>query len=183
MSIKRFNPTCAAARVCCIMSTCGHTRVNLIVRQWRFLVALQKRGKFRYGQSQSDIRDELLRYSKSNAYLAHHFADAVCVCGATKFRLSIDDSEGAAVRTCVACKMEHPIGDSNEYLDEADLEECSCPCSNEEFEITVGVSLYEGSDDVKWLYLGCRCPKCGLTATYGDWKNEYIGYQELLARV
>jgi hypothetical protein len=33
MSIKRFNPTCAAVRVGYIMSTCGHTRVNLGVRQ------------------------------------------------------------------------------------------------------------------------------------------------------
>jgi hypothetical protein len=63
------------------------------------------------------------------------------------------------------------------------LGECACPCGQEEFEITVGVSLYEESEDVKWLYLGCRCPACGLVAVYGDWKSEYEGYRGLLARV
>jgi hypothetical protein len=57
------------------------------------------------------------------------------------------------------------------------------PCGGEEFEITVGVSLYEGSEDVRSLYIGCRCPGCGLSAVYGDWKNEFNGYRDLLARV
>ncbi len=97
--------------------------------------------------------------------------------------MQLDENEGAAVRVCAKCKAEHPIGDSDEYLEDAELEECACPCGNEEFEVTVGVSLYEDSEDVRWLYLGCRCPKCGLAACYGDWKNEYIGYRELLKRV
>jgi hypothetical protein len=146
-------------------------------------MTLKKKGKYRYGDSQADIREELLRYSKSNAYLAHHFADAVCLCGGRLFRLALDDTEGAAIRKCVNCAAEHPIGDSGEYLKEAELEECACPCGGEQFQITVGVSLYEGSEDVRWLYLGCRCPTCGLTAVYGDWKNEFIDYRKLLARV
>ena len=146
-------------------------------------MALKKRGKYRYGDSQADIRAELVRYSKANAYLAQHFADANCKCGSKLFCLTLDDNEGAAVRTCVACNTEHPIADSDKFLGEAQLAECACPCGGEEFEITVGVSLYEDSEDVRWLYVGCRCSKCGLTAVYGDWKNEFNGYQELLARV
>ena len=146
-------------------------------------MALIKRGKYWYGDSQADIRAELLRYSNANAYVARHFADAHCKCGGKVFRLGLDERQGVAVRLCVACGTEHPIGDSDEFLEEAELEGCACPCGHEEFEITVGVSLYEGSDDVKWLYLGCRCPKCGLTAAYGDWKNEFNGYQALLERV
>jgi hypothetical protein len=146
-------------------------------------MALRKRGKWRYGDSQADIRDEILRYSKGVTYLAHHYADAACTCGGTVFRLLLDDTQGAAVRVCAACGDEHPIGDSEQYLSEADLEECACPCGCEEFEVTVGVSLYEGSEDVKWLYVGCRCRPCGLTAVYGDWKNEHGGYRELLSRV
>src|SRR4051812_36926020 len=91
-------------------------------------MALTKRGKYRYGENRADIRAEILRYSKTNAYVAEHFADAACVCGGKVFRLVLDDTEGAAVRTCVGCAAEHPIGDSDEYLDEAELEECSCPC-------------------------------------------------------
>jgi len=33
-------------------------------------MALHKRGDYRYGDSQADIRDELLRYSKANEYAA-----------------------------------------------------------------------------------------------------------------
>jgi hypothetical protein len=146
-------------------------------------MGLKRRGKHWYGDDRADIRPALLRYSKANAYVAHHFADAKCRCGSRLFRLAVDDTEGAAVRTCAACGHEHPIGDSDEYLEDAALEACECPCGGDTFEITVGVSLYEGSDDVRWLYVGCRCPACGLTACYGDWKNEFSGYQDLLKRV
>ena len=146
-------------------------------------MTLKKKGKYSYGDSQSDIRDELLRYSKENAYIAEHFADADCKCGGKVFRIRLDEAAGVAIRVCVACGVEHPIGDSDEFLEEAELQECACPCGREEFEITVGVSLYQDSEEVKWLYLGCRCPNCGLTAVYGDWKNEYIGYKGLLSRV
>jgi hypothetical protein len=146
-------------------------------------MALRKRGKWWYGDSQADIRDEILRYSKGVTHHAHHFADAVCKCGRRVFRLFVDNTQGVAVRTCVACETEHPIGDSDEFMDEAELDDCACPCGSEEFEITVGVSLYDDSEDVRWLYVGCRCPACSLTAVYGDWKNEFIGYRELLSRV
>ena len=125
----------------------------------------------------------MLRYSQLNGYIAHHFTDAACQCGGKIFRLSLDDAQGVAIRTCSTCGAEHPIGDSDEYLEGAVLEDCGCPCGGEEFEITAGVSLYQETDDVRWLYLACRCPQCGLTAVYGDWKNEFIGYRELLARI
>jgi hypothetical protein len=147
------------------------------------LMGLQKRGDYHHGDSQADIRDEVTRYSELNGYVAQHFADAECSCGGRNFRLLLDGNEGAAVRQCVACATDHPIGDSDEFLADAELEECACPCGAEKFEITVGVSLYRGSEDVKWMYLGCRCPNCGITAVYGDWKNEFEGYREFLARV
>ena len=144
---------------------------------------LTKRGKSYFGESQAYIREEVLRYSKLNGYSAQHFADAACECGSRLFRLLLDENEGAAVRRCPTCQNEHAIGDSAEYLKEAELEECGCPCGNDDLEITVGVSLYDSSEDVRWLYVGCRCPQCGLTAVYGDWKNEFNGYQSLLKKV
>jgi hypothetical protein len=146
-------------------------------------MALVKRGKYWYGDSRADIRPELLRYSKRNEYPVQHFADAVCTCGGRLFTLEVDDDEGAAVRACVGCKDRHPIGDSADYLDEAELEKSECVCGEDVFEITAAVSLYDDSEDVRWLYLGCRCPACGLTGCYGDWKNEFNGYQELLRNV
>ena len=145
-------------------------------------MAVVKRGKHWYGQSQADIRTDLRRYSKGG-YPVQHFADAVCQCGHNRFLLKLDDNEGAAVRTCVACNQERPIGESADYLDGAELQECECPCGASVFEITAGVSLYSDSDDVRWLYLGCRCSSCGLLGCYGDWKNEFEDFEKLLARV
>jgi hypothetical protein len=146
-------------------------------------MAITKRGEHYYGDTQADLRQEAARYAELNGYPAHQFADAVCVCGGRVFRLAVDDVEGAAVRTCTACAEAQPICDSAEYLQDASIEECACPCRGETFEITIAVSLYTGSDDVRWLYLGARCIACGLTAVYGDWKNEFEGYRELLSRV
>jgi hypothetical protein len=146
-------------------------------------MALRKRGKWWYGESQADIRDEILRSSKGVEYPAHHYADAVCGCGGRLFVLRMDDTAGVAIRRCVACRGDHPIGDSADFLGEAELQKYECVCGEDVFEITVGVSLYAGSEDVRWLYVGCRCPACGLTGVYGDWKNEFNGYRELLARM
>ena len=146
-------------------------------------MALRKNGASWYGDSQADIRPEITRYSQKLGYRAEHFADAVCLCGGRVFGLSLDDTEGAAYRICVACgAAPHAIGDSADFLADAALAECACPCGGEAFEITVGVALYPASEDVRWFYVGCRCPRCGLTAVYGDWKNEFEGYRELLAR-
>jgi hypothetical protein len=136
-----------------------------------------------FGDSQLDVRDELVRYSLLNGYEAEKFADCVCECGICDFGLLIDDNVGAAARICHKCDSDHGIGDSDDYIDEAEPWKCTCHCGAELFEITIGVALYEGTEDVRWLYVGCRCPKCQLTGCYGDWKNEFTGYQSLLANV
>src|SRR5882757_6596326 len=104
-------------------------------------MSLRQQGKHIYGDAQADIRAELLRYSELNGYSASHFSDAVCKCGGRRFYLLMDDTEGAAVRECVACQEKHAIGDSDEYLADASLEECECPCGEGTFEITAGVAL------------------------------------------
>ena len=78
-------------------------------------MALKKKGNYRYGDSQSDIHDELRRFSVLNGYEAIHFAGAVCMCGQKIFQLEMDESEGVAVRLCMACGKRHPIGDSDAY--------------------------------------------------------------------
>ena len=146
-------------------------------------MTLKTKGKYRYGDTQQDIRDELHRFSVLNGYEATQFADAICVCGHKIFQLDMDEDAGVAIRLCTACGKRHPMGDSEAYMEDAELDEYGCPCGKDQFEITAGVALYESSEDVRWLYLGCRCPACGLTATYGDWKNEFHGFRTLLARI
>ncbi|HEV7506683.1 MAG TPA: hypothetical protein VGS07_17445 [Thermoanaerobaculia bacterium] len=147
-------------------------------------MTLRKKGQHWFGDDHADLREEILSYSQANSYPAEHFANALCsACGNDLFRTFLDDTEGCAVRVCVSCQSKHFIGDSAEFADEANLEECACPCGKEIFQISVGVHLYPDSEDVKWLYLGLRCSSCGLSAVYGDWKNEYQDYRNLLALV
>src|SRR5215203_4630969 len=116
-------------------------------------MTLRKKGKYYYSDSQLDIREELLRYSKLNEYPVAHYADCVCSCGGNIFTLLIDDNEGAAVRHCVSCRAPHSIGDSEDYLADAELEECGCICGSDSFEITAGAALYLNTEDVRWFYI------------------------------
>jgi hypothetical protein len=144
-------------------------------------MAIRRKGGQRYADTQADIPEALRDYSRKS-YPAEHFADAQCSCSARLFLLAIDETEGAALRKCTSCGAEHPMGDSAEYLEDAALEECGCPCGAEGLELTVGVALYAQSNDVRWFYIGARCPHCNMVGCYADWKNEFIGYQELLSR-
>lgn len=75
------------------------------------------------------------------------------------------------------------MADSDDYFDDAEIYIAECTCGSNQFEITVGIALYADSDDVRWLYVGCRCPTCRLTGCYGDWKNEFPGYPKLLGNI
>jgi hypothetical protein len=121
--------------------------------------------------------------SEPHGYPTEYFAASECPCGSRRFRLYLDDTERVADRICTACGAEHPTGDSAEYLVNAELGGCECPCGGDSFEISVGVSLYDGGEVVRWFYLSCRCPACELTTWYGDWKIGGGAYRDVLGRV
>lgn len=66
----------------------------------------------------------------------------------------------------------HLIGDSQDYADEAEFGAHKCICGKEAFELLSGVALYDGSNDVRWYYIGCRCASCNLVGVFADWKCE-----------
>jgi hypothetical protein len=135
-------------------------------------MALKKKGKYWYGDTPDDIKAELVRYSTSNVYRATKFAQPTCACGNSVFRLESDEEEGAGRRTCCSCQEVHLIGDSAEYEADAEFEGHQCVCDGDQFELMVGVALYEGSNEVRWCYIGCRCSKCQLVGVFADWKCE-----------
>lgn len=148
-------------------------------------MSLTKRGKYWYGDDHTDIRSELARYSGLNGYPIDDFVDIQCNCGNAGFRFLTDDAAGVAIRRCGKCMIEHLMGDSADFVDEAEVSRHECLCGQDLFQISVGVHRYRNQDaslsnDVRWLYLGCRCPSCGLVGCYADWKNEYLDYRELL---
>jgi hypothetical protein len=145
-------------------------------------MAILQRDDQAYADSQGDLREVIRQYS-SDSYPAEHFADAVCPCGCRTFELALDEDQGAAVRVCTQCEAEHSIGDSGDYPEGAELEFCECLCDAVAFEISVGVALCPDSEDVRWLYLACRCPQCNLVGCYADWEDEPVDYRELLNNV
>lgn len=147
-------------------------------------MTITKKDDLFYGTEQQDIREALQDYASHNEYEIHHFKDVVCKCSNTTFTLDIDDDEGVAGRICTKCGDEHLMLDGEDYVDDAELYQAICNCESEALEITVGVSLYKNKSgltkDVRWLYIGCRCPECNLMGCYADWKNEFSDYEKLL---
>ncbi len=136
-------------------------------------MALSKRKGVWYGDSRADLIPEIERYSALNGYPAVRFSAAQCVrCRGDTFRLTTDDDCGVAIRTCAACGAEAFIGDSAEYVEEAEPETSVCLCGNEHLELTLGVALYADTNDVRWCYIGARCPKCELVGVFSDYKAE-----------
>lgn len=146
-------------------------------------MSAKKRGRYWYGEDAADLRIEIARFAELNGYAATEFAEAICACGQRTFSLSMDQDAGVAVRTCIACSHQHVMLDGQEYLAEADLIEYGCPCNGNGLNLSVGIALYEDSQDVRWVYVGGFCPKCGLIGVYGDWKNEFEDFRTLLAAV
>lgn len=124
------------------------------------------------GTDDSDIQTEIVRYSKLNEYEAKRFARATCACGSDSFKLESDEAAGAARRSCAACGESRLMGDSAEYVADANLDNHACVCGHDAFGITSGVALYPNSNDVRWYYIGCRCRACNLIGVFADWKSE-----------
>ena len=146
-------------------------------------MTLTKRGKYWFGETAEDVRGEMVRYSTANAYPAVRFAGSVCSCGGIHFRLETDEDDGLARRTCIGCGNTHLMGDSAEYADDAHPEGHECVCGNDVFALESGVALYDGSNDVRWYYIGCRCSQCRLVGVFADWKCEAGDADEFLAAV
>lgn len=144
---------------------------------------LRKKGKYQIGDNHDDIQASIVAFSKKNKIPATLFKNILCDCGSETFLVALDEDQGAAIRRCVKCEEERPIGDSEDYLEEAEIDVCECVCGESGFQLSVGLALYAESDDVKWLYIGCRCGECGITGVYGDWKNEYPDAREFLGKI
>lgn len=142
-------------------------------------MALRKRGSSWYGDDADDLAEEMRRYADRNGYpLSASYAPA-CPCGAApRFGLAGDDG-GGAVLTCRACSARRYVADAERYLS-ARCEDRECRCERSDFDVVVGAAFYEGSTDVRWWYVGGRCPKCKLLGVYVDWKDDGTPWEPAL---
>jgi hypothetical protein len=133
------------------------------------------------GSEAADL-DEYLMQATTAEYPADRVEHARCTCGGTRFRVEVDDEAGCALRTCAQCGAEQLMLDSAEFWEEADPEECECPCGAEVFELAVAFSHRE-DHSLKWVTLGLRCVACGALGVYADWKIDYEPTGHLYAAV
>jgi hypothetical protein len=140
-------------------------------------------GKWWVGSDPMDIAEFLSAYS-ADGYQTHEFRLAQCSCGSAQFKLEADDNEGTARRTCVACGVENYICDSKEYWEDSEPELLECiECKSQSANVGVGFSLYEDDGEVKWLYVGYRCAKCGVLGCFAGWKVAYAPSRHLFEAV
>ena len=144
-------------------------------------MAIDTSGKWWKGTNFADLA-EYVRLLTNDGYPAEHVIQSICVCGNSTFHLLADQDAGCVQRVCTACRRAAFIGDSAEYWAGAAPKEVRCLCKHTIFEIGVGFSLREQSE-VKWITVGQRCAKCGILASYVDWKIDYSPSKHLLSLV
>ena len=108
--------------------------------------------------------------------------EAVCSCQGRTFTVEVDDSEGFAARTCLMCAVRTLMLDSADVEEDAEPEECECPCGHGLFAVTVGFSM-RPDNSVKWVSLGLQCVACERSGVYADWKIDYDPTEQLLRNV
>jgi hypothetical protein len=122
-------------------------------------MSIDTSGKWWVGSKPNDIGEFLQAYRSEDGYRTEAFR----MCSSIEFVLEADDNEGTARRTCSKCKAEHFICDSEEHWEDAEPEKWRCvECNSKVTNIGVGFVLYPEDQEVKWLYVGCRCVKCGV---------------------
>jgi len=141
-------------------------------------------GKWWVGSAPDDIRGFLEAYAEEG-YEVHQFRLARCDCGSLEFHLEADDNEGVACRACAECGHQHYICDSERYWEDAEVETWKCvECDSIESNVGVGFSMYEDDPTaIKWLYVGVRCPKCGVLGCFAGWKIAMGDVLHLLEQV
>lgn len=152
-------------------------------------------GKWDVGSEPADINTYLIRFVKAEGgYPIDAFRLAKCHCGSLEFNVEADGNEGCAKRTCIKCSKEHLICDSSEYWEDAEPELCSCTeCKSTKYNIGVGfsfrnskksiASLFFRKKEIKWIYIGIRCSKCGILGCCADWKIDYGPSAQLMDQV
>ncbi len=143
-------------------------------------MAIDRTGKLWRGEDFDDLA-ACVRTHEAGGYPVAHVIELVCrQCAGTIFRVLVDDEEGCAATICQRCQAESAIADSAEYLEDADLGECACPCGGEEFAVAVGFAMH-ADNEVRWISVGLRCLTDGTLGVYTDWKIDYAPTAHLLS--
>ena len=146
------------------------------------VVTIDDSGKWWVGSEPQDL-EAYLKALCEEGYGVQAFRLARCTCGSERFKVKADRDEGAAQWTCVACSAQNLVCDSADAWDDAKPKAWSCvECRSKEANVGCGFALLD-SGEVRWIYLGLRCAKCGILGCFADWKIDYEPSTHLLEQV
>lgn len=143
---------------------------------------LDKSGNWWKGDDFTDLRDFVQAYSAENFATARVEQSRCGDCGGSSLRLRVDDEEGGAEKSCPRCGTSALLLDSEDYWEDADPGDASCPCGHEVFEVGVGFALRDDGD-IRWVYVGARCVACGTLGVYADWEIDYSPTANLFNKI
>ncbi len=142
-------------------------------------MAIDRSGDHWRGENFDDLA-AYIRLFEAGGYDVEHVREHSCPeCRGTSFRVLIDDEQGCAFTICHQCQAEAAIADSADQLDDAELEECACPCGAETFAVATGFAMFDATE-IRHISVGLRCLTDGTLGVYTDWQIDYSPSAHLL---
>ena len=132
---------------------------------------IDKSKEFWTGNSANDINQYLREYTEQRNI---EIKPVVCQdCKNDVFALKVDQDEGAVEVKCVQCGRKKLLLDSAEIWEDCEPIGGKCPvCNCKNYNVRVGL-LRRNTGEIKHVFIGNRCTKCGTLGSYVDWDINY----------
>ena len=133
---------------------------------------IDKSRKYWHGDCADDIDEYLREYTEIPDI---DIKPVIChSCGSDALELHIDYDEEAIQVKCPKCGEKKILLDCQEIWENAKpkLRRCAVCKISKKHNVRVGFVRRE-TGEVKWVYIGSRCTKCGVLASYLDWQINY----------
>lgn len=142
-------------------------------------MSIDKSAEWWKGNGIEDIKEYLISYSEDSYPIQKVIISKCNKCDSVEFLVEFDGNEGATRIICTSCKEVKYLADSKEYWEDVELEKYKCiECKSTHANVGTGFTYREGGD-IKWVYIGVRCAKCGILGSVADWKIDYGPTTEL----
>ena len=140
-------------------------------------MSIDTRGKWWKGNSEEDISEYLRAYSENKVKKV--FISSCNECGNKDFFVEFDWDEGVTRIICSKCKSIKYLADSEENWEGIKPRKYKCvECKSTSANVGTGF-IYRDNGDVKWVYIGVRCSKCGILGSVTDWSIDYSPTSEV----
>ena len=142
---------------------------------------IDKSKEFWYGDDSDDIDEYLRLFSGDNSI---EIRTIKCrSCEETVLHLIVDQDEDAIAIQCPKCNEKRILLDCAEIWEDAEPKKLDCPvCGNDSYTSKAGL-LRRSDGNVRHVYVGERCEKCGVLGSCVNWEINYGPTDDLEANI